>query len=209
MMKEHTPSYFISDKKDEIRNLLCEVCPPYGNVLTLAGPMAKDARLFSERKHAKVSIIERDREAYGIQTNNTKDNPRIHRYFGEALDVVKTLSGLVEPFDLIYLDFCGPYSKSNEDTIFHTMKGVLACQGYLALTFLIGREHDIEQTRLASKLERGKHDYIADRVSAIEAILYHFSLDLGVRINIEKKFTYHNNDADSCEMIFFLVRRVK
>lgn len=205
------PSYYRSSIKDEIRNVLAEHCPKHANVLTLAGPYAKDAKILIERCGARVSSIEHALPRFKAQCHLTKYQRDFHKYYGEAVDILPWLAKHAEPFDVVFLDFCGPYTLTNERTIELVLKGLLAPGGLLAITFLKGHDGDriLKETRLCSEwLERGPMEYRDDRLNKIGSALGHLARD--AQTNLQRVHTqeYRNSD-DATEMMFFLYRQIK
>jgi hypothetical protein len=203
------PSYYRSSIKNEVRNLLADHCPKQANVLTLAGPYAKDAKLLIERCGAKVSSIEHDSSRFQDQKRLTKYQREFFKFQGEAVKLLPWLIEHAEPYNLIFLDFCGPYGPTNEQTIQLALKA-LAPGGVLALTFLQGRENQLQETRLCREfLERGPQEYLQARMHGVRAIMQHFGREAGMRLQCVVSQEYRNSYKDASEMMFFLYKHIK
>lgn len=189
-------SFFDSWVKEMIRNQLAEICPLNANVMTLAGPEGKDAKTFASRKKARVTTVEHNRQIFEKQFRDFKYKSQIFPFFGEADEMLEVFGRSAPPFDLIYLDFCGPYSVSKERTIIKAMGKVLNPEGYLAITLLMSREYDIEQTKMASFLEMGGETYRRGKIKAVEAAIDHFSLETNVELRLEQSRKYSNDENE-------------
>ena len=214
MSKELSPtaSFLRSDTKQQLRELIADHCPDYANVLTLAGPFGRDARLLIERKHAKVTSIEHSKRIFRTQVRNTKGKSAFTPIKGEVNEVLPILVKHYPPFEVVFLDFCGPYGPANEKSLETVISSKLLLKnGLLAITFMIGREARLNDTRLCTQfLEQGTKGYLENRVLSIEAMIQHLARESRTRYSpLIKPLVYRNRKQEATEMMLFFYKRVK
>lgn len=203
------PSYLNSGEKNKIRLYLADLIPYHARVLTMAGEIGKDARIFIETKNAHVSSIEHNLEIFKKQQNSLKDKNAV-MYFGEINEILPFLEKHTTKFDLIFLDFCGPYDLKKETGIENAMK-LLGKNGHLAFSFMLAREmtNTLINTKMVESLEGGIRDYMKDKMDSIKAAVHNISSELKIEFKLLNaiQYTNSNDEVKAVPMAFFTYRR--
>lgn len=214
----HTPSeidpavhsYHLSKEKQQVRELLSGLIPVAGSVLTFAGLYGKDAIYFWEKRRALVHSIEHDANVFEQQKKHIKNRGAVTPCFGEAANVISSLANIKLIFDLVHLDFCGPYNKLKEDAIHLTMRHMVKKNGHLALTLMAARDGNLAGTQLVQNLEGGKAEYLGNRMEKLNSYIWAFSLEIGKEYKLKQCKTYHNDTLPNApQMMFCLFKRNK
>jgi len=208
------PSYQVSAKKQEIREILANAVPDYGKVITFAGAKLRDAKEYAGKKHATVISIEQEKKVYEDQLKEGSKYPSILPLHCKALDAFACFKTLGLPqVDLVYLDFCGPYARKYEKTFLLALERIKD-GGLIALTFLLARDSskEIAQTRLCQLLEGREKEFEKNRVGCLKGGLITLASEQGTKLLCLEDMQYKNEDSTgkcqtSSPMLFLLYRK--
>jgi len=199
--KNKAYSFYLSKVKQEIREELSGLLQRFkGNkkVMTLGGIYAKDAKMFASQ-NATVFSIERNKDVFEKQKQEVKHYP-IVTILGNVEDIIddSIISGI--DFDLVYLDYLGPYTSSKEKTIISLIKNnTLSKDGYLCLTLELAREKEsffsgtvIKDITCGGNIS----EYYESRSSILEQGIKDLGVEYGVKFKTVMCKEYKNTDSE-------------
>lgn len=198
-MKED--SYVGSPVKQALREVLVDLAGT-GRVLTLGGPNCLDLFMFVDAGCQVVSV-EHERAVYeaqlelaGHRSGATFVQGRLEDYIAHQL----SSPAKEQPFDLVFLDFCGHYTAEREEVIRSMMKSRMVRPGtVLAMTFAAAHERGdllcgAEAVRLCGN---DLFRFADNRVESIKEALAPDSTWLSVR---------YDHGRGKMQMIFMLTK---
>lgn len=202
-LQESNFSFYRSSVKQSKRDKICDLLHSFKDsktVLTLGGLYAKDAKMFASQD-AQVISIERERHIFEKQKKELRAFRKIIPLYGTLEDIVEQKLFIQSfNFDLVYLDYLGPYTKSKEIT-FSTLlsKNLLNKGSYFCLTLELAREDSklLKGTVLESVTCQGDiARYFDKRQSIIEQALKDLGSKYGRKLVTVSIETYRNNEGD-------------
>lgn len=220
--KKKKSSFYLSKTKQEIRNrindLVKSFSPNIPTVLTLAGAYGKDAKMFASQ-NARVISVEKDKETFEAQK---KELQRVYNsitcFHGDLRDVIAEGKLDHYEFDLVYLDYLGPYTKSKEDTLSYLFENnLLIKNSYLCLTLELAREDtkNFKDTILNDITCQGyPQRYFEDRLGIIKQAVKDTAHEYNRKLKTISMERYRNNDLDNkmynknCPPMMLLIMKV-
>ena len=208
-MEKHRNSYLDSPIKQEHREILKGILmKKKGNkkVLTMSGLIGKDAKMYASQ-NSVVFSIERDKEVFHKQVEELRQYPVVSLNTS-MLDFIK--SDFVEKvlFDLVYLDYCGPYTRNTEDTLKEVFKKkIISQEGHLAITLALSRDgyqSILSNTDLLNLTCCGDtRYYLENRVKVITATIKSIAKEHHITL-LEKHRREYKNPGSKMEMLFLV-----
>lgn len=208
-------SFYTSETKQKIRDRVRSLLGSSAankKVLTLGGLYAKDAKMF-QAQNAVVFSVERDRGIFERQKKEVANYP-IVPVLGTVENFVKNPLAASLEFDLVYLDYLGPYTLSKEETLKSVLAGnTLKKGGHLCLTLELARDDakNIKGSVLESVTCGGNvEEYFADRQGCIEQAALDLAQKCSRKVKIVACESYRNQSKktgkNSPQMLFLALK---
>ena len=195
-------SFYFSEIKQKKRELILSLLSSMSSskvVLTLGGLYAKDAKMFAAQG-ARVLSVEMDKDTFVKQKNELIHYPNVTPLFGKLENVIEQDFIHTFSFNLVYLDYLGPYNKSKEDTIIALFnKNLIAKDGYICLTVMLAREDkkNFKDTILLNvTCQDDINLYFENREDILAQTLRDIARASGKRLKTISIGRYRNNEID-------------
>lgn len=214
-----------SPEKEMLRKQIMDTCRvPVRDILTMSGPNFKDARLWvNHPTKPRVLSIETKERTFRKQCREMAPITNIRPQHISLFDFLK--NGHMEantPFQILFLDFFGPYSKRIEEDLEILFSKRLQKGAILALTLLKGRDGEkaLEETHLLKTTCCGDYEeYKRNRLNAISSTIESIAASQGKELSYGQcglgktcadiePYEYQNHGKGAV-MMFFLFRITK